>query len=79
MIRLDPLPAFNFYITLIEDPNNPLDVAKAVASTLLGGFSECTGLESEIQIEESKEGTLPKQISCDTPRRSKSKSKPKIH
>lgn len=49
MIRLDPLPAHNFYITLIEDPSNPMDVAKAAAGLVLGGFSECTGLESEIQ------------------------------
>lgn len=51
MIRLDPLPAFNFYVTLIEDPNSPLDAAKAAAGVVLGGFSECTGLESEIQTE----------------------------
>lgn len=58
MIRFDPLPAFNFYVTLIEDPNNPMDVAKAVASTLLGGFSECTGLESEIQTEDYLAGGM---------------------
>lgn len=58
MIRLDPLPAFNFYITLIEDPNNPLDVAKAAAGLILGGFSECTGLESEIQTEDYLAGGM---------------------
>ena len=49
---LGPLPAFNFYIALIEDAS-PLREAAAVASAfLLGGFSECSGLESEIKVEE---------------------------
>lgn len=49
---LGPLPAFNFYIALIED-SNPLLAAASVASAfLLGGFSECSGLESEIKVEE---------------------------
>jgi phage tail-like protein len=49
---LGPLPAFNFYIALIEE-SNPLLEATAVASAfLLGGFSECSGLESEIKVEE---------------------------
>lgn len=52
MIRLDPLPAFNFYIMLVEDPNSPLDMLAGAASAVLGGFSECTGLESEIQTED---------------------------
>lgn len=47
-----PLPAFNFYIALLED-NNPLLQATTLASSfLLGGFSECTGLESEIKVDE---------------------------
>jgi phage tail-like protein len=49
---LGPLPAFNFYIALIED-SNPLLAAASVASAfLLGGFTECSGLESEIKVEE---------------------------
>ena len=54
-----PLPAFNFYISLIDASANPLMTATSVASAfLLGGFSECTGLESEIQIEEYRAGGL---------------------
>lgn len=57
MIRFDPLPSFNFYIALIEDPDNPLKSAAAVASAfVLGGFSEASGLESEIQIQEYTAG-----------------------
>jgi len=53
MIPTGPLPSFNFYIALIEDPDSPLAVAASVASAfLLGGFSEAQGLESEIQIED---------------------------
>lgn len=57
MIRFDPLPGFNFYIALIEDPDNPLKSAAAMAGAfVLGGFSEATGLESEIQIQEYAAG-----------------------
>ncbi|MEM6932154.1 MAG: phage tail protein [Pseudomonadota bacterium] len=57
MIRLDPLPSFNFYVALIEDPDNPLKAAAAIGSAfVLGGFSEAQGLESEIEIEEYKAG-----------------------
>ncbi len=59
MIELGPLPAFNFYIALVEDPDNPLKSAASVASAfLLGGFSEAQGLESEIQIEELRAGGI---------------------
>lgn len=48
---LGPLPAFNFYIALIEDAN-PLLEAAAASAFVLGGFTECSGLESEIKVEE---------------------------
>jgi phage tail-like protein len=47
-----PLPAFNFYIALVEDSNPLLEAAAVASAFLLGGFSECTGLESEIKVEE---------------------------
>ena len=47
-----PLPAFNFYIALIEDSNPLLEAAAIASAFLLGGFSECSGLESEIKVEE---------------------------
>ena len=56
MIRLDPLPAFNFYIMLIKDPKDAVGLLVAGASAVLGGFSECTGLESEIQTEDYTAG-----------------------
>ncbi len=56
MIDLGPLPAFNFYISLIEDPDGPAAIASVAMDFVLGGFSECSGLESEIQIEEYRAG-----------------------
>lgn len=59
----DPLPSFNFYIVLIEDPDSPLKIAASSASALiLGGFSEATGLESEIQIEEYSAGGINNRV-----------------
>lgn len=49
---LGPLPAFNFYIALIEDSNPFLEAAAVASAFLLGGFSECSGLDSEIKVEE---------------------------
>lgn len=54
---LGPLPAFNFYISLIDESAGGFSQALSVAADfLLGGFSECTGLESEIQIEDYRAG-----------------------
>lgn len=56
MIDLGPLPAFNFYIALIEDPDSPMAALSIASAFVLGGFAECQGLESEIQIEEYRAG-----------------------
>jgi phage tail-like protein len=53
---LEPLPAFNFYIALIEDSNPLLEAAAVASAFLLGGFSECSGLESEIKVEDVMAG-----------------------
>jgi phage tail-like protein len=74
MIRFDPMMAYNFHIALIDsshtvvDPNHLLagtdsglsvmQVVSAVAGALLGGFSECTGLDTQIETEDFKEGGL---------------------
>ena len=57
---LDPLPGFNFTIALI-DISSPLRVAATVASavvesTVTGGFTECSGLESTMTPEEHRAG-----------------------
>ena len=45
--RLDPLPAFNFVVQLIESGGGRRTVA---------GFSECSGLESTLEVETYQEG-----------------------
>lgn len=59
-LRLDPLMAYNFTINLI-DTSSTMALLKsaalsAVTDVLLGGFSECSGLEMALEVEEYKEG-----------------------
>lgn len=56
MIDTGPLPAFNFYIALIEDPDSPMAALDVASAFVLGGFAEAQGLESEIQVEEYQAG-----------------------
>ena len=53
----DPLPSFNFYIALFNSSDSPVQsLGKAALDFVIGGFSEATGLESEVQIEEYRAG-----------------------
>ena len=58
-LRLDPFPAFRFYITLI-DTSSTLAIVKtvvwAIANYAIAGFSECSGLEMTTEVHEYKEG-----------------------
>ncbi len=55
-VRSDPFPAFNFYISLL-DSSSTLAALSSVANFVLGGgFSECSGLEGTMQMEEYSEG-----------------------
>lgn len=45
--RRDPLPAFNFLVQLFD---------KSGGSPSVAGFSECSGLEMSLEVEEYKEG-----------------------
>ena len=65
MARKDPVPAFNFYISLIRTSSalgnlfGDTGLGAALQSTDLvvaGGFSECSGLEATLQVEEYSEG-----------------------
>lgn len=58
--RPDPLLGYNFLVSLI-DTSSVLALAASVLSSAVsdapaGGFSECTGLEMSLDIEEYKEG-----------------------
>jgi phage tail-like protein len=53
----DPLPAYNFYVSLIDSPSTAISNAMAVMTKVLaGGFTECSGLEGTLEIEEYSEG-----------------------
>ncbi len=54
--RIDPLPAFNFYISLLDVSSVGSTLKSGVAGFALGGFSECSGLDASLEIEEYKEG-----------------------
>jgi len=54
--RLDPLPAFNFYVALIDASDVKSTLVSGLSGFLLGGFSSCAGLESTLEVEEYREG-----------------------
>jgi phage tail-like protein len=59
-IRPDPVLGYNFVISLL-DTSSSLAMAKSIAlsailDVALGGFTECSGLEMSLDIEEYKEG-----------------------
>jgi phage tail-like protein len=54
--RIDPLPAFNFMITLIDSSGALGGAVGALKGLVLGGFTECRGLESGLDVETYLEG-----------------------
>jgi phage tail-like protein len=54
--RLDPLRGYNFIITMVDSSETLMTVLSVIGSVALGGFKECTGLESTLEVEEYKEG-----------------------
>jgi len=53
---VDPYRAFNFVISLVDSANAPGTALTPTQSKPAGGFSECSGLEMSMDIEEYKEG-----------------------
>jgi len=59
--REDPFPAYRFYITLVDSssPQPPAGTPTATnANSVAGAFSECSGLQSTMEVHEYKEGGL---------------------
>jgi phage tail-like protein len=52
----DPFRGFNFLVTLIDSSSLFTFAVSALQSMALAGFSECSGLETTMDIEEYKEG-----------------------
>lgn len=59
-IRMDPLMGYNFTINLLDSSSTMALVASAalsaVTDVVLGGFTECSGLEMTLEVEDHKEG-----------------------
>ena len=51
--RLDPVPAFSFVVQLVDSGGGTRTVA---------GFSECSGLESTLEVQEYREGGVNDRI-----------------
>jgi phage tail-like protein len=60
--REDPLTGFNFNISLLESASPAAEATSIVLNTLAdnieAGFSECSGLDAMLEVEEYKEGGL---------------------
>src|SRR5260370_33880086 len=56
VLRVDPYRAFNFLITLVDSANAPGTGLAPGQIQPTGGFSECSGLEMSMDVEEYKEG-----------------------
>jgi len=54
--RVDPYRAFNFLITLVDSSSGLTTAVSALGLSAQGGFSECSGLEMGLDVEEYKEG-----------------------
>ncbi|PWU14360.1 MAG: hypothetical protein C5B50_17425 [Verrucomicrobia bacterium] len=55
-LRVDPYRAFNFLITLIDSTSVLSAAVSSIQTVAQGGFSECSGLEMSLDIEEYREG-----------------------
>ncbi len=56
--RIDPLPAFNFLIALLDTSSTFSAIKSGVMGLALGGFSECSGLESTLETIDYLEGGI---------------------
>lgn len=57
-VRTDPLLSHNFLVTLIDTSSSLAlsALSSAIFDVALGGFSECSGLEMSLDVEEYREG-----------------------
>jgi phage tail-like protein len=56
VLRIDPLGAFNFYLTLIDSSDVLGTLITMAVSYKVAGFSECSGLDATLEVFEIKEG-----------------------
>ncbi len=56
VLRVDPLGAFNFYLTFVDSSDVFGTLFKAALSYFVAGFNECSGLEATVELMEYREG-----------------------
>jgi phage tail-like protein len=54
--RRDPVKGYNFVITLTDSTSLLTTVLSGIQNAAVGGFSECSGLEMALQVEDYNEG-----------------------
>jgi phage tail-like protein len=54
--RQDPVMGFNFVVTLTDSSSLLTIALSGMRQSAMAGFSECTGLDSALQVEEFREG-----------------------
>src|SRR5262245_41912056 len=55
-VRTDPVLAYNFLITFVESASALATMVSPILNAPAGGFSECSGLEMSLKVEEYNEG-----------------------
>ena len=54
--RLDPVRGYNFVVSLVDTSSALGTLVSGIQNVILGGFSECSGLETEMRTEDYEEG-----------------------
>jgi phage tail-like protein len=58
VLRIDPLGAYNFYLTLLDSQGGLGTLITAAVNYFVAGFSECSGIEASFEVMQVKEGGL---------------------
>jgi phage tail-like protein len=56
MSRLDPLMGYNFVVTLVDSSSLISFGLSFIQKAAVAGFSECSGLETTLEVEDYREG-----------------------
>jgi len=56
MMRVDPWRGHNFAVALVDSSTSLLTALASIARSPAGGFSECSGLEATLEVEDYREG-----------------------
>ena len=60
--RIDPLPAFNFIIVLLNTSSTFTKIKSSALDLAIGGFRQCSGLESTLETETYLEGGINNRV-----------------